>query len=437
MHQRDGPGRPVRSSGCTSRRRNGKRRPLGIPVILDRAQQARVKNALEPEWEARFEPRSYGFRPGPRLPRRDRGHLQDAARQTAPTVWILDADLAAAFDRIDHDHLLRSLGSFPARGLIRDWLKAGVIETGKGSHRPRRASPQGGVISPVLMNVALHGLEAGRRGPLPQHSGSRRRGRSTGRPVLVQIRRRYARVVPHPRAGRAGQGTACDVAGAPGLGLQRGQDTHRPRQARVSTSWVSISAATPTAKLLIKPSKAAVRRIRKRLAAEVRSLQGDNAVGGDRSASTRSSGAGPPITGARCPVRCSTRWTPTCGTSPTGGPYAGTEQVEAVDRRPLLRRIPSGQERSVGVRRPRQRRLPDQVLLDADRSAPVSQGRGLTLRSRVSRLLGTGGEARARLRWVGPHCDCFRRRKAAAHSAEITSYTPTTSQHPPPNGSNG
>ena len=52
-----------------------KRRPLGIPVILDRVHQARVANALEPEWEARFEPRSYGFRPGPRLPRRDRGDL--------------------------------------------------------------------------------------------------------------------------------------------------------------------------------------------------------------------------------------------------------------------------------------------------------------------------------------------------------------------------
>ena len=56
--------RPSRSSGCTSRRADGKRRPLGIPVIVDRCLQARVVNALEPEWEARFEPKSYGFRPG-------------------------------------------------------------------------------------------------------------------------------------------------------------------------------------------------------------------------------------------------------------------------------------------------------------------------------------------------------------------------------------
>jgi RNA-directed DNA polymerase len=122
---------------------NGKQRPLGIPVISDRVQQARVKNALEPEWEARFEPRSYGFRPG-------RG-CHDAIEIIFKTLcgnrsqrgWILDADLAGAFDRIDHDHLLRSLGSFPARGMIREWLKAGVIESG-GFAPTEEGTPQGG-----------------------------------------------------------------------------------------------------------------------------------------------------------------------------------------------------------------------------------------------------------------------------------------------------
>ena len=75
-------------------------------MLRDRVQQARVRNALEPEWEARFEPRSYGFRPG-------RG-CQDAMQAIYWTLkgkrskrqWILDADLSAAFDRIDHQHLL-------------------------------------------------------------------------------------------------------------------------------------------------------------------------------------------------------------------------------------------------------------------------------------------------------------------------------------------
>jgi RNA-directed DNA polymerase len=93
-----------------------KTRPLGIPVIMDRCHQARVRQALEPEWEARFEARSYGFRPG-------RGchdaieYLFTTLRGRAKRTWILDADLAAAFDRIGHDHLLAEIGSFPARDL--------------------------------------------------------------------------------------------------------------------------------------------------------------------------------------------------------------------------------------------------------------------------------------------------------------------------------
>jgi RNA-directed DNA polymerase len=136
---------------------NGKQRPLGIPVIFDRCRQAQVVNALEPEWEARFEPRSYGFRPG-------RG-CHDAIAAIFNTVkgasprrcWVLDADLAAAFDRIDHSYLLAQLGSFPARGLVERWLKAGVVEKGRLAPT-EEGTPQGGVVSPLLLNVALHGM---------------------------------------------------------------------------------------------------------------------------------------------------------------------------------------------------------------------------------------------------------------------------------------
>ena len=105
--------------------------PLGIPVILDRAHQARVVNALEPEWEARFEPRSYGFRPG-RGCHDAIGAIYRTARGASPQRrWVLDADLAGAFDRIAHDHILTMLGSFPARAMIRQWLKACVVEHGR------------------------------------------------------------------------------------------------------------------------------------------------------------------------------------------------------------------------------------------------------------------------------------------------------------------
>lgn len=124
----------------------GKRRPLRIPVIVDRVHQARVVNALEPEWEARFEPRSYGFRPG-------RG-CQDAVQaihltakgKSARRLWALDADLASAFDLIAHDHILDQLGSFPAREMIRAWLKAGVVVQGR-LHRTEDGVPQGGLCA--------------------------------------------------------------------------------------------------------------------------------------------------------------------------------------------------------------------------------------------------------------------------------------------------
>jgi hypothetical protein len=74
---------------------------------------------------------------------------------------VLDADLAAAFDRIDHSRLLAALGSFPARRLVEQWLKAGVVD--KGRFAPtEEGTPQGGVVSPLLLNVALHGMEEAR-----------------------------------------------------------------------------------------------------------------------------------------------------------------------------------------------------------------------------------------------------------------------------------
>ena len=163
---------------------DGRQRALGIPVIADRCLQALVLGALEPEWEARFEPRSYGFRPG-------RG-CHDAIESIYLTgkgpnpsrSWVLDADLAAAFDRISHDHILDQLGSFPARGLIRQWLKAGVVENGRLA-ASEEGTPQGGVISPALMNVALHGMElaAGVRYRTTGHNaGSAMRGS----PVVVR-----------------------------------------------------------------------------------------------------------------------------------------------------------------------------------------------------------------------------------------------------------
>ena len=119
-------------------------RPLGIPVIVDRCHQARVRNALEPEWEARFEARSYGFRPGRGCHDAIAYLFSVLGKRSARRLWIVDADLSAAFDRIDHDQLLSRVGRFPAQGLIRRWLKAGVVEKGRGFTPAEEGSPQGG-----------------------------------------------------------------------------------------------------------------------------------------------------------------------------------------------------------------------------------------------------------------------------------------------------
>jgi RNA-directed DNA polymerase len=71
---------------------------------------------------------------------------------------VLDADLERAFDKLDHDHILRSIGNFPARGMVEQWLKAGVVENGRLSET-REGAAQGGVISPLILSVALHGME--------------------------------------------------------------------------------------------------------------------------------------------------------------------------------------------------------------------------------------------------------------------------------------
>jgi RNA-directed DNA polymerase len=146
------------------------KRPLGIPIIKDRAKQALVKLALEPEWEAKFEPNSYGFRPG-----RSCHDAMEAifsairTRGTTPgySKYVLEVDLKGCFDNIDHTYLIQKLNTLPEiREQTFAWLKAGIIEE-KYFHseninlipKNNLGTPQGGILSPLLANIALHGME--------------------------------------------------------------------------------------------------------------------------------------------------------------------------------------------------------------------------------------------------------------------------------------
>jgi RNA-directed DNA polymerase len=249
-----------------------KTRPLGIPVILDRCHQGRVCNALEPEWEARFEPRSYGFRPG-----RGCHDAIESLFQTlcgkAKRVWILDADLAGAFDKIDHGHLLEMIGTFPARDLVAGWLKAGVFEAGKGFAPTEEGTPQGGGISPCLLNIALHGLEEA-AGVRYQATGVHAGNLRPGCPALT----RYADdlvVCCHSRQ-QAEQVKARLAGWLEPRGLAFNEAKTRIVAVEQGFDFLGMNVRRYNGKLLIKPSAKAVKGFRERLAREFRALRGAN-----------------------------------------------------------------------------------------------------------------------------------------------------------------
>jgi len=150
------------------------KRPLGIPVMEDRARQALAKLALEPEWEAKFEPNSYGFRPG----RSCHDAIEAIYRNIRLTPkYVLDADITKCFDRINHEALLKNLGTFSSlRRVVKAWLKAGVLD-GKEMFPTAEGTPQGGVISPLLANIALHGLETAVQEAFPKNRPLKTEGR--------------------------------------------------------------------------------------------------------------------------------------------------------------------------------------------------------------------------------------------------------------------
>jgi RNA-directed DNA polymerase len=152
------PWKPLPVKRMYIRKSNGKQRPLGIPCIIDRCIQAIVKNALEPYWEAIFERTSYGFRPG-RCVHDAIERVHSMAKANSTKQWVVDADIEGCFDNIAHEPLLKLIGNFPARKLIQLWLKAGYVDKGV-FYDTEYGVPQGGTISPLLANIALHGMES-------------------------------------------------------------------------------------------------------------------------------------------------------------------------------------------------------------------------------------------------------------------------------------
>ena len=256
---------------------DGRQRPLGIPGVTDRAHQARVKNALEPEWEARFEARSYGFRPG--------RSCQDAmvaihvtgCGKNARRPWVLDADLKAAFDKIDHSFLLSQVGSFPARDLIAGWLKAGVFEAGKGFALTEEGTPQGGVISPCLLNIALHGMEAAAGVIYRTTTGRDTPGLAPGSPALFRYADDLAALCQTRQQVEQVKARLAEWLAPRGLAF----NDAKTRIAQLTDGFDFLGFHVRryrNGKLIIKPSMAAIRRIKDKLRQLMWSLRGCNAA---------------------------------------------------------------------------------------------------------------------------------------------------------------
>jgi RNA-directed DNA polymerase len=297
---------------------NGKRRPHGIPVLTDRVHQARCRNALEPEWEARFTPRTYGFRPG--------RSCQDAIAvihvmgcgKNPQRRWVLDADLSAAFDRIDHSHLLEKLGTFPGREMIRGWLKAGVFEKDTGFAPTYEGTPQGGVISPLLLNVALHGLEeaAGVRYEASDPARTKR-----GCPALVVYADDMVALC-HTRQ-QAEQVKACMAEWLAPRGLSFNEAKTRIVTLEDGFDFLGFTIRRHAGKLITRPSKAAVKRVNTAWPSRCAPCAARTRRPSSRR-STRSCGDGRTTTGEQPRPGPSRPWTITCGSSPTSGPASAT-----------------------------------------------------------------------------------------------------------------
>ena len=244
---------------------SNEQRALGIPTMADRARQALVKLALEPEWEAKFEPNSYGFRPG--------RCAHDAIEAIFNFIrlkpkYVLDADIEKCFDQISHTALLAKLQAIgPITRLVQGWLKVGIMD-GDRVLFPETGVPQGSVISPLLANVALHGLEQAAVSSKPKRN----------RPALI----RYADdlVILHHDLNSLEQARQDTEQWLAQMGLRlkpsktRVTHTLNPHQGQVGFDFLGFNIrqypvtqyyiptyrAKPGFKTLIRPSKTAIKR---------------------------------------------------------------------------------------------------------------------------------------------------------------------------------
>src|SRR5262249_54203981 len=154
-------------------KKNGKLRPLGIPSLIDRAQQALYLLGLDPILETLADRPSYGFRTG-RCCADALDHCHKVLGKRDSATWVFEGDIKSCFDRIGHDWLLTHIPM--DRVVLRQWLKAGYLEKDV-FFATTEGTPQGGIASPALANATLDGLEATLAERFSATHGPRRRNK--------------------------------------------------------------------------------------------------------------------------------------------------------------------------------------------------------------------------------------------------------------------
>lgn len=139
-------------------KKSGKLRPLGIPIIKDRVWQNVAKLALEPQWEAKFEGISYGFRPKRSIHDAVSAIYTKLNGRNNKKMWVFEGDFQGCFDNLNHEYILEKIKNFPGRETVEKWLKSGFVDN-EVFHKTESGTPQGGIISPLLANIALQGME--------------------------------------------------------------------------------------------------------------------------------------------------------------------------------------------------------------------------------------------------------------------------------------
>lgn len=259
------------------KKKNGKLRPLSIPTIMDRVWQNAVKLALEPQWEYHFESTSYGFRPG-------RG-CHDAIERIFQYLvfgkrrWIFEGDFKGCFDNLNHTYIMKQIQRFPAHKLIHKWLEAGYVDNGT-FHLTDAGSGQGSILSPLIANIALHGMEdiLGIKYYINKNAAGRTWAVNTSKYAMTRYADDFVIMCYSKEDAEAVYSKLTPYLKERGLELEE----NKIRVIDISEGFdflgfnVRRYPASSKDKLLIKPSKDSIKKFRQKVADTVKDCYGHN-----------------------------------------------------------------------------------------------------------------------------------------------------------------